>query len=351
MDRREFLKLSAAVAVTPGVAACAGPNITQDKSVAMSPFNKDSTAEEVTAGMDLSGKVAVVTGCNSGIGYETMRVLALRGAYVIGTGRTLAKAQEACASVRGLTHPVALELSSFDSVASCAEAIRALNVAVDMLVCNAGVRGVELEVVNGAERDFAINHLGHFLLVNRLLDRLYEAAQGRVVVVSSRAAYGSAPPEGIQFDNLDGSQGFDTSTSYAHSKLANALFSRELARRLRDTPITSNALHPGVIKTNIARDSSALLNLGFSVYVGLSGKTAGEGAATTCFVAAEPSLAGVSGRFFEDCNAVHIGGHHHLEDDQQAARLWQVSEELTRDYLVSYKRPEPFIKNDAGSAG
>lgn len=340
MDRREFLKISAVVAAAPAATACAGPDVFHDENVTMSPFNEDSTAEDVTAGMDLSGKVAVVTGSNSGIGYETMRVLALRGALVVGTGRTLAKAQEACATVQGLTMPVALELSSFDSVVACAESIRALNVPVDMLICNAGVRGVELEIVNGAERDFAINHLGHFLLVNRLLDKLYEAKQGRVVVVSSRAAYGSAPPEGIQFDNLDGSHGFDTSSAYAHSKLANALFSRELAKRLSSTRITSNALHPGVIKTNIARDSSTLLNIGFSLYAGFSGKNAAEGAATTCYVATDPALATVSGCFFEDCNAVRIGGRNHMEDDEQAARLWDVSEELTRPYLATFVKPE-----------
>lgn len=340
MDRREFLKLSTVVAVAPGITACAGPDIYQDESVAMSPYDKDSTAEEVTIGMDLSGKVAVVTGCNSGIGLETMRVLALRGAYVIGAGRTLEKAQAACAAVQGLTMPVALELSSFDSVVDCAESVRALNVPVDMLICNAGIRGVELEVINGVERDLAINHLGHFLLVNRLLDKLYAAEQGRVVVVSSRAAYGSAPSEGIQFDNLDGRKSFDTSTSYAHSKLANALFSRELAKRMGATRITSNALHPGLIKTNIARDSSALLNLGFSVYAGFSGKNEAEGAATTCYVATDPTLATVSGRFFEDCNAVRVGGHHHLEDDAQAARLWEVSEELTKSHRVEFERPD-----------
>ena len=342
MDRREFIKLSTAAAVTPAIAGCSGQEVIQHEDVPVSGFDRDATAEQVTEGLDLSGKLAVVTGCNSGIGYETLRVLALRGAHVIGTGRTREKAAAACSSVRGITYPVALELGDFDSVVACSEEILGLGRPVDILVCNAGIRTVEHAVVNGVERDFAINHLGHFLLVNRLLGGLFAAPQGRVVVVSSAAAYGSSVPEGgIQFDNLDGRQGFETSSAYAHSKLANALFSRELARRLRETRITSNALHPGVIKTAIARDSSALLNFGFSIYAAVSGKSLEEGAATSCYAAAHPSLANVSGVFFQNCNAVRIRGDNYLEDDAQAERLWQVSEELTGDHLVEFSWPAP----------
>ena len=352
MDRREFIKLSSAAVVTPAIAGCTGREVIQHEEAPVSGFDRDATAEEVTEGLDLSGKVAVVTGCNSGIGYETLRVLALRGAYVIGTGRTLEKAQRACDSVRGITHPIELELSDYESVVACSEEILALERPVDILICNAGIRAVEHEIVNGVEQDFAVNHLGHFLLVNRLLGGLFAAPQGRVVVVSSAAAYGSSVPAGgIQFDNLDGHKGFETSTAYAHSKLANALFSRQLAKRLKDTRITSNALHPGVIKTAIARDSSALLNLGFSIYAAVSGKSLEEGAATTCYVATHPTLSRVSGLFFQDCNAVRIDGNNYLEDDQQAERLWQVSEELTKDYLVDYDWPEISIAAASGADG
>lgn len=349
MDRRDFIKISAAAVAVPTVAGCTGREVIQHEDAPVSGFDRDTTAEEVTQGLDLSGKVAIVTGCNSGIGYETLRVLALRGAYVIGTGRTLKKAKEACDGVQGLTHPVELELGDFDSVVACSEEVLALGRPVDIVVCNAGIRAVDHSIVNGVERDFAINHLGHFLLVNRLLGGLFASPQGRVVVVSSAAAYGSSVPEGgIQFDNLDGSKGFETSTAYAHSKLANALFSRELARRLQDTRITSNALHPGVIKTAIARDSSALLNFGFSIYAAVSGKTLEEGAATTCYVASHPSLSEVSGLFFQNCNAVRIRGENFLEDDVQAARLWQVSEELVGDYLVDFAWPLPDPGNGNG---
>ena len=179
-----------------------------------------------------------------------------------------------------------------------------------------------------------VNHLGHFILINRLLDRLYFAEQGRVVVVGSRAAYRDAPEEGIEFGNLRGVRAYSTRRAYAHSKLANALFSLELARRLRGSRITSNALHPGVINTNIVRHESALIRGGFSLLTRITGKSLEQGAATSCFVATHPSLSAVSGEYFEDCNAVTVPHDGHIHDSEMAAQLWQVSETLTGDYLV-----------------
>lgn len=340
LSRRHFLRLTTAAAVTPVLPGCGGADVIAAPGVPQSRFDDDSTAEDVTAGMDLTGKIAVVTGCNSGIGYETMRVLALRGAYVIGTGRTLAKAQEACSSVTGVTTPVQLELTDFDSIVACAETIRSLNAPIDILVCNAGMRGGERTVVNGVEMHFAVNHLGHFLLVNRLLDRLYLAWQGRVVVVSSRVAYTDAPPGGILFDDLAMARDWSVGDAYAHSKLANALFSFELARLLKGTRITSNALHPGVIATNIVRDYPAFVRAGFALLTGIAGKSVEQGAATSCYVATAPSLGNVSGEFFADCNAINVTGDHYLTDSEQASRLWQVSEELVKDYYVTHERPD-----------
>lgn len=332
--------MSSAVAAAPVLAGCGGAEPVPASTVPRSPFDEDSTAEEVTEGLDLKGKIAVVTGCNSGIGYETMRVLALRGAYVIGTGRTLEKAQAACASVKGVTTPVQLELSDYESVVACAEAIRSLNSPIDMLICNAGMRGGGRELVNGVEKHFAVNHLGHFVLVNRLLDRLFFSRQGRVVVVSSRAAYRSAPEEGILFDDLRMVTDYSDGLAYAHSKLANALFSLELARLLKGTRITSNAVHPGVISTNIVRHESAIIRTGFGLLTKISGKTVEEGAATSCHVATSAMLDTTSGSYFEDCNAVTVLGDNHMHDGDQASRLWLLSEELTRDYLVKHERPD-----------
>ncbi|MDH4046616.1 MAG: SDR family oxidoreductase [Gammaproteobacteria bacterium] len=340
MDRRRFMRLGAGAAIAPLLPGCGGDGKVPATGVPRSDFDEDSTAEEVTEGIDLKGKIAVVTGCTSGIGYETMRVLARRGCYVIGTGRTLQSAQKACSSVIGVTTPVQLELSDFDSVAACADAIRSLNSPIDMLICNAGMRGSDYETAYGVEKHFVVNHLGHFILVYRLLERMYLAWQGRVVVVASRAAYRSAPEDGIQFDDLRMTRDYSPGRAYAHSKLANVLFSLELARLLKGTRITSNALHPGVIDTNIARNVSVIARGAFSAWTSMTGKSIEQGAATSCFVATSPLLGSTSGQYFEDCNAVTVTGGSHMHDSEQASRLWLASEELTRDYLVEIKRPD-----------
>lgn len=341
LDRRRFLGMSAALALAQGLSACGGDQKRAAEGVPRSPFNEDSTAEQVTNGIDLDGKIAVVTGCTSGIGFETMRVLAMRGAYILGTSRSLQRAEAACKRVRGKTTPLQLELSDFDSVVDCAETIRSLNSPIDMLLLNAGYRGGgnERQLIDGIEKHFLVNHLGHFLLVNRLLDRLYFSWQGRIVVVSSRAAYRDAPAAGILFDDLQMDDDYSDKQAYGHSKLANALFSLELGRLLMGTRITSNALHPGVINTEIDRNVNRFLQFGFGVLAAVSGKNVAEGAATSCYVVTSPALGSTSGKYFEDCNAVEIDGTF-MQDMAMADRLWFLSEELTKDYLVKHERPD-----------
>ncbi|HJM70681.1 MAG TPA: SDR family NAD(P)-dependent oxidoreductase, partial [Gammaproteobacteria bacterium] len=308
-----------------------------DRSYPVSPFGATSTAEEVTAGLDLTGKTALVTGCNSGLGFETMRVLAMRGAHVIGTGRNLEKASKACSSVSGKTTPVALELSSFQSIIDCADTVNKLGKPIDMLVCNAGINTFgELDLVNGVERIFAVNHLGHFVLVNRLLPLLKDSKESRIVHVSSKSAYVQAPEVGIDFDNLRGEREFDYWTAYGRSKLANALFSLELASRLEGSNISSNALHPGLVQTNIARNAPVMLRKAFDWFGNLIAKTPEQGAATQVYVSTNPELRGVSGAFFEDCNAVTVSGNNYLFDKPMAERLWTTSEEMTKDYLIDW---------------
>ena len=344
IDRRAFLRASAAsLAAVAAVPACAGVDKRPTEGVPRSPFGKNSTAEEVTEGIDLSGKLAVVTGCTSGIGFETMRVLARRGAWVVGTSRSLERAEAACRRVPGTTTPLPLELSNYDSVVACADAIRNINQALDILICNAGYLGGsgERQLVNGVEKHFAINHLGHFVLFNRLAGRLYMADQGRVVVVGSRAGYTSAPETGIEFDNLLAATGYEDRRAYGHSKLANALFGLQLGKMLRGTRITANALHPGVINTEIDRNMSGMTQFAFGVAARFGyGKTIEQGAATSCYVATSPLLSSTSGRYFEDCNAVTIVGKGHVHDEAMAERLWIVSEELTRDFLVTHTGPD-----------
>jgi len=344
VSRRRFLGLAGAALTVPPLTSCSSVDKVATAGVPRSPFNEDSTAEEVTEGVDLSGKVAVVTGCTSGIGFETMRVLAKRGAYVIGTSRSLEKAEAACERVTGITSPVQLELSDFASVVSCAESIRTLGHErpLDILVCNAGYRGGgnERQLVNGIEKHFVVNHLGHVVLVNRLLDRLFLARQGRIVVVASRAAYRAAPPGGIDFADLAMSRGYSDSAAYGQSKLANVLFSLRLAELLRGTRVTTNSLHPGVINTDIDRHLNPLTRFGFGLLTKLAGKTIEEGAATTCYVATSGLLGSISGHYFEDCNAITIRAERHMQDRPMAEELMRVSEELTADYLVEQEHPE-----------
>ena len=310
MNRRRFIYNAALI----GAAA-------QWPIISHSACGPESTAEQVTAGLNLTGKTAVITGCNSGIGLETMRVLAMRGAHVIGTARTQEKGQHACAQVKGRATPVVLELADFASVAACAETIRAMNVRVDMLILNAGIVMPGVHQVNGIEQHFLVNHLGHFLLAQRLLDRVTAADQGRVVVVGS-GNHRDAPDGGIQFDDLAGKAW--GRRGYAHSKLANGLFSLELSKRLRGTRATSNCLTPGPVDTNIRR------HLSKDDWPDKL-KTAAQGAATLCYVAAHPSLARVTGEYFKDCRPAPQSAHQ--TDAAMAKKLWDLSTELTRKYL------------------
>jgi NAD(P)-dependent dehydrogenase (short-subunit alcohol dehydrogenase family) len=308
IDRRQFVICLAGAGVPSAFA-----------DTPRGPFGATSTAEEVTSGLDLRDRTAVVTGCNSGIGFETMRALALRGAHVIGTARTRDKGLAACAKVTGRTTPVVLELTDFPSVVACAEQIRALTSRIDMLILNAGIVLGELQQVYGLEKQFVVNHLGHFLLTNRVLDLVEAAPQGRVVTVGS-GNHRDAPPGGIQFDNLSG-EGW--TNRYHHSKLANGLFSLELARRLVDTRATSNCVTPGPVRTNILRYVSSS--------TAHQWKTPAQGAATQCYVATHPSLAHVSGEYFKDCNPAEQSEHQ--RDRVMAKRLWEVSTQLTAKYL------------------
>jgi NAD(P)-dependent dehydrogenase (short-subunit alcohol dehydrogenase family) len=337
VDRRRFLLAAPAAAFAPFVASCARGTdepIHRPPGVPLSRFGPDSTAEEVTAGIDLTGRTALVTGATSGLGLETLRVLALRGAHVIATGRTLEKARTACAAVSGSTTPVALELERWDSVAAAAEQVRALGTPLDMLICNAGIMALpHLEQVYGIEKQFAVNHLGHFILVHRLLDQVRAAPQGRIVAVSS-LGYRWAPAAGIEFDNLSGERDYEPNKMYGQSKLANALMTLELAQRLAGTTTNANAVHPGIINTNLGRHFETWKRVAASLIGWTFMKSVEEGAATTCYVATAPALAQTSGYYFEDCNPVVPMPGKHMDDRELAARLWARSEELTRDYLA-----------------
>ena len=292
-----------------------------------SGFGYGSSAEDVTSGLDLSGRTILLTGCNSGIGKETLRVLAKRGAHVIAAARTVAKAQAVCDEVGGETTAVACELSDPSSVQACATQVSSLGRPLDAIICNAGIMALpKLEKKHGYELQFFTNHIGHFILVTSLLDNL--ADNGRVVMLSS-AAHNGAPSEGIQFDNLDGAGGYSPWANYGQSKLANLLFANELSKRLAGTGKTANSVHPGVIHTNLTRSMNPIAKVALSIGAPLVLKSLGEGAATQCYVAVHPSVAGVSGKYFADCNELTPSSHG--RDEAMAAKLWDVSEKIVAE--------------------
>ncbi|QFU75789.1 SDR family NAD(P)-dependent oxidoreductase [Halioglobus maricola] len=339
LSRRQILLAGTAAASTPFVSGCSANEfqVSINQSLPIGNFDEQSTGEDVTAALDLTGKVALVTGCNSGLGYETMRVLALRGAHVLGTGRTLEKAKVACDSVTGKTTPLALELSDFQSAVDCAGAIASMGLVPDSIILNAGINTFgDLELVGGIEKMFRVNYLGHVVLANQLLPAMVARGSGRIVHVSSRSGYSQAPAQGIDFDNLRGEKVFDAGEAYGRSKLANALFSLQLSQQLQGSGVTSNAIHPGLVKTNIARTAPTIIRRGFGLLGGLIAKTPAQGAATQLYVATAPALATVSGAYFEDCNPVNVSGPHHMTDAKMAAELWAVTEEMTAGFTVPW---------------
>jgi WW domain-containing oxidoreductase len=276
-------------------------------------FGRRSTADQVLAGIDLSGKRIVVTGCNSGLGFETLNALAANGATVIGLARTLSGARAACAQASPQCMPVACDLADLESVAAAVRVIHELSVPLDAIVANAAVANLpSLEFRYGVEMQFLANHVGHFALVNGIADLLRENT-GRVVIVSSGKAINAAPSEGIMFDNLDGNRFYDPATFYGQSKLANALYAKELSRRLSGRGIAVNSADPGAARTRV--------NPGY--FARLFAKSPAQAAATQAFLAASPRVSGLTGEYWSNCAISR--GTPLLQDFALAKRLWEVS--------------------------
>jgi WW domain-containing oxidoreductase len=254
-------------------------------------------------------------------------VLALRGARIVGAARTEAKARGALADLGIDGVPVACDLSDLTSVQAAVDTVRSAG-PLDGLIANAGVMAVqELRLVNGYELQFFTNHIGHFALVTGLVDALTD--RGRVVMLSS-GAHRMAPEAGIDFDNLRGEQDYSPWTAYGRSKLANLLFARSLARRMEGSKRTANAVHPGVIDTNLGRhvpNKEAMYE-----QLAAAMKTVPEGASTQCLVATRPEVARISGTYFAD-NKMARTLHARAKDDELAEALWTRSEAIVAEVL------------------
>jgi NAD(P)-dependent dehydrogenase (short-subunit alcohol dehydrogenase family) len=294
----------------------------------MSGFSFSSTAEEVTEGVSLAGKNVVITGVSSGLGLESARVLALRGAHIIGLARTEAKAKDALASLSIEGDAVACELSEPASVRAAVETIRGLNKPIDVLMCNAGIMALpEREARYGVEMQMLTNHVGHFILVTGLLDALSDDA--RVVVVSS-GAHHMAPAEGILLNDMAAEKTYDGWKNYGQSKLANLLFARSLQKRFEGTKRVAASLHPGVIKTNLGRHDPQQTQV-FWDQMGPDGlKSIPQGAATQCYLAAHPDGREAAGRYYADSQVKETSAKG--ADMELAEALWTKTEELVASF-------------------
>lgn len=286
-----------------------------------SGFGYNSTAEEVSAGRDLQGQTWLVTGCNSGLGQETARVLALRGARVVGAARTQAKAREA--AVGNDFFPLACELSEPASVIAAVDTVQKAGLTLDGIVANAGIMALpNREVRFGVEMQLLTNHFGHARLVLGLLDRLHE--RGRVVMLSSMA-HTRAYAEGVRLDDLGAERGYTAWGAYGQAKLANLLFAKALAKRLPKAGQSAYAVHPGVIATNLSRHMGLAANV-FALTSPLFLKSVPQGAATQTYCAVHPDAAGKSGLYWADCNVATPSAHG--QDDALAEALWKRTEEM-----------------------
>lgn len=302
------------------------------------PFDAESTAAEVLAGVDLSGRRAIVTGGASGIGIETARALAGAGAEVTLAVRNLPAGERTAEDITATTgnkqvYVAPLELADRTSVAAL---VTAWEGPLHILVNNAGVMAPPLtRTAEGWELQFATNHLGHFGLATGLHRALAEAGGARVVSVSS-SAHQRSP---VVFEDLDFERREYTPwEGYGQSKTANVLFAVEASKRWADDGITVNALHPGGIRTALQRYVTEEELNRLRAQAGPDApawKTPEQGAATSVLLAASPLLDGVGGRYFEDCNEAvphqpgsRVGVAAYALDPAAAARLWTVSEQL-----------------------
>ncbi|HEX7663392.1 MAG TPA: SDR family NAD(P)-dependent oxidoreductase [Polyangiaceae bacterium] len=303
-------------------------------------FGAKSTTDEVLQGIDLKGKRVLVTGVSSGLGVETARALIARGAEVVGTARDLEKAKRA----NGDMTVVEIDLASLASVRAGADALVREGKRFDAIVANAGVMAAPLgRTKDGFETQFGTNHLGHFVLVNRLLPLLNDG--GRIVILAS-SGHRMAP---FSLDDLNFARNaYDPWVAYSRSKTANVLFAVELDRRLKARGIRATAVHPGGIQTELGRhvhgrDEAAMITQ-INATLAAEGrppfewKTIPQGAATTVWAGFVARPEDVGGRYCEDCHigevtneplsAISPGVRPYALDPETAKQLWQKSEEM-----------------------
>ena len=313
----------------------------------MSEFGFESTADDVLEGKDLSGRTALVTGGYSGLGQETARAMAAKGAHIILSGRDATKlsaAADAIAEQTGATvDTLKCDLASLDSIRKAAAEANERFEKIDLLINNAGVMACDqAKTADGFEMQFGTNHVGHFLLTNLLVPLLEKGERPRIVNLSSRGHH-IAP---VDFDDPNfESRDYDKWVSYGQSKTANVLFAVGLEKRLSDKGIHAYSLHPGGIMTNLGRHMSDQDMADLMERIRKNAEERGEtpepfktipqGAATTCWAATAEELEGSGGLYCENCHVADqddesTGGgvRSYAIDPDKADHLWSLSEEM-----------------------
>ncbi|HMN62814.1 MAG TPA: SDR family oxidoreductase [Anaerolinea sp.] len=276
--------------------------------------------------IDLNNRIALITGATDGIGKITAEALVHMGAQVIITGRNPQKTEAVAKELsQAGNRPVDFltgDLSSQEEVRKLADEFKTRYGHLDILVNNAGAVFMKRQIsADGLEMTFALNHLGYFLLTLLLLDRLSAGSRARIVNVSSAAHMGGT----IHFDDLQGERGYSGWKAYSQSKLANILFTYELARRLEGSRVTANALHPGFVATNFGKSNGGLFRPLFGLFQ-VAAITPVEGAATSIYLASSPEVEGVSGKYFDRMQPVKSSSASY--DAAAARKLWEISLQL-----------------------
>lgn len=280
-------------------------------------------------GQRLQGKICMVTGATGGIGEITARELARQGAQVVIVGRNRDKCVATVNQIKQQTGNAQIEfmladLASQSEIHQLAATFKQQYKRLDVLINNAGALFMtRQETVDGIEMTFALNHLSYFLLTHLLLDVLKSSAPARIINVASDAHQGSV----IDFDDLQGRKKYRGFTAYGRSKLANIMFTYELARRLAGTGVTANTLHPGFVASNFATNNGWFYDKIFRQLAKLIAISPEAGARTSVYLASSPDVEGVTGKYFVKQKAVSSSPVSY--DEAAAKRLWQVSAELT----------------------
>ena len=291
-----------------------------------SGYGYGSTAKDVTTNLNLSGCTYLITGCNSGLGLESLKILIMRGARVIACFRNLDKAKS---TIRSLPQPdkvipIVFDLSEPNSIRQAIKKIKNVGYQLDGIIANAATMALpKLKQKFGYELQFFTNHVGHFMLVKDLLSLL--KPEGRVVTLSS-VSHKHSYKDGIQFDNLSGEKEYSSWSAYGQSKLCNMLFAKHLATIMPMSNQTSNSVHPGMIATNLTRHLPAIRVAIFHLARPLILKSIPQGAATQCYVATNSKLCNITGSYFVDSNLAIP--NHYGQDSEMASELWKRTEEI-----------------------